>query len=257
MTALVVMLAGLLACSASAPPSTPGVPAGCASPLVLAASDLRAAFDELGDLYAARSGCRPTFSFGSSGAFATQLRQGARADAFFSAGASYVDELDRAGLIRAGSRYPYAVGRLALVAPPGKAPPASVVELADPAWTHVAIANPEHAPYGKAAEEALGAEGVLEAVRPRLVLGENVSQTLQLVDTGNADAGIVALSLVKARAGARYTVVDEALHARVLQVAAVPVAAEHPDAGRAFLDLVVSPEGQTVLARFGFASAAP
>lgn len=257
MTGLVLVLTGLIACPACAPPSTSGAPASCDSPLILAASDLREAFDALGEIHAARSGCAPIFSFGSSGAFATQLRQGARADAFFSAGAAYVDELDRAGLIRAGSRHPYAVGRLALVAPPGKAPPASVTEVADPSWSRVAIANPEHAPYGRAAEEALGAAGVLEAARPRLVLGENVSQTLQLVQTGNADAGVVALSLLKARAGARYTLVDEGLHARILQVAAVPVAAEHPDAGRAFLDLVVSPEGQTVLARFGFAQASP
>lgn len=237
---------------AAAPATTGAAPVACEAPLVLAAADLAPALTELAAQYAATYGCAPTLSFGSTGAFTTQLEQGARADVFFAASVDFIDRLDRAGLVRAGTRVEYALGRLVLVAPPGRAPPASLAGLSDPAFRFVAIANPEHAPYGRAAEQALASSGQLETVRPRLVLGENIAQAVQLVDSGNADAGIVALSLALAREGAAYTPIDASLHDPLVQVAAIPTAAERPEAGRKMIGLVTGALGRPVMERYGF-----
>ncbi len=228
-----------------------GCKAPCEAPVVLAAADLTVALDALADAYAASGACRPAIAYGSTGAFAAQLSHGGRADLFFAANADFVDRLEREGLVDSDTRTPYAIGRIAVVAPPGRVPP-TLEGLSDSAVRYVAIANPEHAPYGMAAEQALRAAGVWDAVAPKLVLGENVAQTWQLVETGNADAGVVALALVRSRAERPYTLVDESLHARILQVAVVPRAAERPAAGRAFLAYVGGPEGRAVLARYGF-----
>ena len=233
--------------------------------LVLAAASLTGVLGDLTAAYEAETGTRIDVVLGSSGNLAAQIRYGAPADLFFSADEAFLDALIASGHVRADSRSVYAVGRLALVVPPGRVPPAGVQALADPAFRVVAIANPDHAPYGRAAREALRAAGVWEAVEPRLVLGENVAQALQFVRTGNADAGLIALGLVvppaegvsaghvvAGRSEVPYRDVDAGLHAPILQLAGVTTASVRPGSAQAFLRFVLSEAGREILYRHGF-----
>jgi len=224
--------------------------------LVLGAADLLAAFEELVPLHEERSGERIDLVLGSTGNLSAQIRNGAPADLFFSANEGFLDDLIAAGHIDPATRSVYAVGRLALVVPAGAELPDDPAALVDARFRTLAIANPDHAPYGWAAREALRALGLWEALQPRLVLGENVAQALQFVRTGNAEAGIVALSLVKGIQGESlpYLLVDDVLHPAMLQVAGVVAGSQHPEQARAFLDFVLSREGQELLARYGFES---
>ena len=222
--------------------------------LILGAADLLAAFEELVPLYEERHGERVELVLGSTGNLSAQIRNGAPADLFFSANEGFLDDLIDGGHIDPTTRRVYAVGRLVVVVPAGAALPEGPAALVDPRFRTLAIANPEHAPYGWAAREALRSLGVWEALQPRLVLGENVAQTLQFVRTGNAEAGIVALSLVMGVGGdpLPYLLVDDGLHPAMLQVAGVLERSVHPERARGFLDFVLSAEGQTLLARYGF-----
>ena len=127
--------------------------------------------------------------------------------------------------------------------------------LLDPAVKRIAIANPEHAPYGRAAEAAMQSAGLLDTVRPKLVLGENVSQALQFVESGSADVGVVALSLAGAPAVAgkgRYWIVPAEAHPRLEQGGVIMRTAARPDAARAFRSFLLSDPARATLARFGF-----
>lgn len=225
--------------------------------LILAAANLTAPFEALEPAYEAAVGDEVTFVFGSSGNLAAQIRNGAPADVYVSASESFLDGLVSDGLIDPATRVEVAVGRLALVAPPGRDVPTGLSEVSDPAYHVVAIANPEHAPYGVAARSALQAAGVWAGLGDRLVLGENVAQTFQYVRTGNADLGLVALSLVRPGDDVNgpeilHRVVDAGLHAPIMQVGGVVHAS--PDARRAadFLAWVTGPDGRAILRRFGF-----
>ncbi len=162
---------------------------------IAAAADLRFALDEIvRQFLAANPDDTIEVSYGSSGKFFTQIQQGAPYDLFFSADIAYPRALEKAGY--AGSPViPYAIGRLVLWSTGRDAAKLTLDDLADPRIGKVAIANPQHAPYGKRAEEALKARGLWQAVSAKAVYGENISQTAQFVQTGNADIGIIALSL--------------------------------------------------------------
>ncbi|HUF76499.1 MAG TPA: molybdate ABC transporter substrate-binding protein, partial [Longimicrobiales bacterium] len=231
-----------------------GEEAGAGVLLVLAASDLAFAFDELVPLYEARTGDSVSVVLGSTGNLAAQLRHGAPGDLFFSANEAFLDGLIDAGRIEPTSRSLYAIGRVAVVVPHGRQTPAGPEAIEDPALRVIAIANPDHAPYGVAAREVLEGLGLWAAVEPRLVLGENIAHTLQFVRTGNADLGIVALSLLRGAPGEPlpHVLLDGALHQPLRQVAGVVTASRRADRARAFLDFVLSPEGRDVLARYGF-----
>lgn len=164
---------------------------------IAAASDLRFALDAvLGTFRAAHPSARIDVVYGSSGKLATQIRQGAPFDIFFSADRAYAQALHDAGLT-AGPPRLYAIGRLALWSTDAVLGRMALAELVrQPALKRLAIANPEHAPYGQRAVEALRSQGLFDAVEARLVLGDNVSQAAQFVQTGAAQAGIVAASLV-------------------------------------------------------------
>jgi molybdate transport system substrate-binding protein len=226
--------------------------------IVAAASDLRPAFEELGARYSAAGGPEVTFDFGSSGQLAQRIREGAPFDLFASADVAYVDDVVAAGLGDAATQRTYAFGRLVIWSPEDRwAGWEGLDDLApDPDVTNVAIANPDHAPYGRAAHEALTATGTLDVVQDRLVLGENISDTQRLVETGNADVGIIALSLAIAadeRGVGRWVEVDEDLHAPLQQD--LVVTASDPDraaAARAFADLIDGDEGREVMRRYGF-----
>jgi molybdate transport system substrate-binding protein len=233
-------------CAKKAPPET--------RVTVAAAADLTAAFGELGAAFAKSSGVTPTFTFGSTGLLAKQLDQGAPFDVFAAANVSYVDQVTKSGACDPATRSMYARGRLVMWWRNGAtvAPPKTLADLSDARFVHVSIANPEHAPYGRAAEDALGHAGALEAVKPKLVFGENVQQALQVAETGNADVAIVALSLAIQNEKGAYVSVDPAMHAPIDQAMVVCRHGQGPAIGRRFTEFVASPEGRAVMQHYGF-----
>jgi molybdate transport system substrate-binding protein len=212
--------------------------------LVAAASDLQPAFRELGERYTEQTGRPVTFTFGSSGQLAQQLANGAPYDVFASADVRYVDQVLAAGRGEVSSKAEYAVGRLAVWS---RDEPVSLDQLADSRFGLIALANPEHAPYGRAAEQALTSAGALDP--DRLVFGENVTDTLRLATSGNADVAVVALSVART-AGGHVTPVPAEAHEPLRQALVVT---SRPDAATPFAELVTSDMGRAVLARHGFA----
>jgi len=218
---------------------------------VAAAADLRLALEELARLFERAHGVQVVPVFGSSGMLAQQIQQGAPFDIFLSADEQFVTQLVRRGHVRADSVRAYATGRLAVVVRRGLGITTPVLEdLVRPAVRRVAMANPEHVPYGRAARQALERSGLWSQVQPRLVLGENISQALQFVQTENADAGLVAVSLLTG-SSLPWTLVDQRLHTPLRQVGGILHGARGPRAGE-FLEFILSGQGQAVLARYGF-----
>jgi molybdate transport system substrate-binding protein len=223
---------------------------------VAAAADLKWALEEARTSFTRDNpSIQVDLTFGSSGQFYAQLTQKAPFDLFLSADLDYARRLQDAGLGR--GLFTYATGRLALVASPGSALDVRALglkALLDPSVKHVAMANPLHAPYGRAAQAALAASGLSEAVKPRIVLGENVSQAAQFVHTRAAEAGLVALSLVKAPGGPAiaYWLVPQELHPPLEQGGVVMAWAKDSAAAEAFGSFLTGPAGQAILARYGF-----
>lgn len=236
--------------------------AGCATPpshsRVAAAADLQFVLTEVADRFTSETGDRVDIVFGSSGTLARQIQDGAPFDLFLSADEAFVDQLVRAGRTRDAGVL-YAVGRIALFAPPGSPlAPAEGLEglarlIADGRVPRFAIANPEHAPYGRAAEQALRAHGVWDALRPSLVFGENVSQAAQFATTGNAVGGIIAYSLALAPAmqtRGTHALIPAEDHLPLRQ-RMVLLAGAGPAAVR-FYDHLQAPAARATLARYGF-----
>lgn len=223
---------------------------------IAAAADLRFALEEVTDLVTARDpGTTLRVTYGSSGQLATQIINGAPFDVFLSADRAYVDLLVDEGYSRAEATFDYGVGRLVTWYPDEAPEPADLTGLADPAIRTIAIANPEHAPYGRAAVAALEDAGLLEAVGSRLVLGENVAQAAEFAASGNADAAVIALSLVLAGPLAdvgQWTQVPLDSYPPLLQSGTVLTAARDPEAALAFADTLTSAAGRAVLSRYGF-----
>lgn len=223
---------------------------------VAAASDVRPAFEELGRRFEADTGTKVTFVFGSSGQLKEQVLNGAPFDVFASADVAYVDEAIGADQAIGSTKATYAFGRIVVYWPDHADQAISLDALADPRVRNVAIANPEHAPYGAAAKQALEASGVYERVKSKRVLGENVSDTLRLATSGNADAAIVARSLVYDIDPSSWALVDDSLHQPIEQALVVTRAdPTHRDAATAFAEFVNSAGGRRVMNRYGFALA--
>ena len=223
--------------------------------MVAAAADLKFAMDEIVAAFAkANPADRVRPVYGSSGKFHTQIRQGAPYDLYFSADIAYAHGLVEAGFAATEVR-PYAVGRLVLWSAGLDAARLTLADLADPRIARIAIANPKHAPYGKRAEEALRAAGVWEAVEPKLVYGENIARTAQFVQTGNAQVGIIALSLALnpelARRGG-YRLIPDDLHQPLEQGFIITRRAETNALARRFADYMTSPEARAVMRDYGF-----
>lgn len=219
---------------------------------VSAASDLTPAFQEIGRLFEQQEGTKVTFNFGSTGQLTQQIEQGAPVDLFAAANVSFVEGLEQKGLIIPDTKALYAQGRITLwTRGDGAHKLERVEDLARPEFGKVAIANPEHAPYGLAAREALHAAGVWEAVAPKLVYGENISQTLQYAESGNVDAAVVALSL-STQSGGRWVLIPAEMHGPLNQALAVVRGAKHEQEARRFAAFVNSAEGRGVMRRYGF-----
>jgi molybdate transport system substrate-binding protein len=219
---------------------------------VLAAADLQRVLPQIAAAWQARTGHRVEIVFGSTGNLTTQVENGAPGDLFLSASERFVDRLERGGHVVPETRAVYAEGRLALVWRAGAPAPAGPAALAGEAYRTVAIANPEHAPYGEAARQVLEGAGAWAAVRGRLVLAENVAQALQFVRSGNADAGISALGIVIDDAAVPHRPVDPALHAPLRQTGAVLRASARPDLAADLLRELTGPRGREAFLRHGF-----
>lgn len=217
---------------------------------VAAASDLTSAFEVAAKDFAQRGGGPVRFSFGSSGLLAKQLREGAPFDLFAAADARFVDDVVASGACDGATRAPYGRGRL-VVWTRGEAP-ATLEALAEPRFTRIALANPEVAPYGRAAKQALERAGIWAVLEPRLVFAENVRQALQFAQTGNVDAALVAHSLVLDDVGGSALPVDPSLHAPLEQVLVVCARGSNRPGGEAFARFLASPEGRAVLRQHGF-----
>ncbi len=227
---------------------------------VAAAADLSAVLQELAANYEKRTGVVVKLSFGASGALTQQIQNGAPFDVFFSADMDYPKQLIAAGQADGTTLYRYAVGQLVLWVP--KDSPLDVEHkgmdvLLDPAVKKIAVANPQHAPYGRAAVAALKHYGLYEKVSDRLVLGENVSQAAQFVESGNAQAGFVALAhdVAPAMQGkGKYWVVPADAYPPLDQgVILISRSARQKEAA-AFLGFVKTEEAAGMLKRYGFSS---
>lgn len=218
---------------------------------VAAASDLRPAFEELGAMFETDTGIAVRFSFGSSGQLREQILNGAPFDLFASANVEFVDEVIDAGRGVAGTKADYALGRIVLWAPPGAELPTAIGQLTDARFRRIAIANPKHAPYGLAARQALEAAGIYAAIEPRLVYGESISDTFRIAESGNAEVGIVALSLAIADGG-DYTLVPAELHDPLEQALVVTARGPTGEAATRFAGFLGSPQGRAVMIRYGF-----
>ena len=219
---------------------------------VFAAADLTFAFKEIAPRFEKATGARVALVFGSTGNFAHQIRQGGPADVFFAADQSFVDDLIAEGVLLRETRTLYAQGRIVLATARTFGPKLTELRsLLDPRVRHVAIANPVHAPYGRAAEQALRRAGLWEALRPKLVFGENIRHTLQFVQAGAAESGIVALSVANVPE-VDWVPIDAAMHAPLDQAAAIVRRSPRPELGLAFIQFVNGPEGRPVMKRFGF-----
>jgi molybdate transport system substrate-binding protein len=221
---------------------------------IAAASDLQNAFKEVGTAYEKSSGKHVEFSFGATGMLEKQIAQGAPFDVFAAANVSYVDDAVKAGACLGDTKRTYAQGHLVVWSKDPAKVPASIGDLKDPKYQKIAIANPEHAPYGKAAQQALTKAGVWDSTKERTVFGENVSQTLMFAQSGNADVAVVALSVAMS-AGGKYLAVDTALHDPLDQ--AIVACKGGPGGGRvnearAFLDFVASEPARAIMRRYGF-----
>jgi molybdate transport system substrate-binding protein len=225
-----------------------------AEPLkVAAAADLAFAFKDVGAAFEKETGEPVVFSFGATGLLERQIAEGAPFDVFAAANVSFVDDAVSAGACLADSKTTYATGHLVMFTTKESGlEPQKVSDLTDPRIKKIAIANPDHAPYGKAAKQALERAGVWSQVQPRIVYGENVQQALQFAQSGNADVALVALSLARATPGWTAAVPLE-LHDPIVQAAVV---CTHGKAGvtwgRRFLAFVQSPAGHAIMQRHGF-----
>lgn len=231
-------------------PQSPGV-------RIAAASDLQFALPEVIKEFGKQQPNIPvTTTYGSSGNFDTQIRNGAPFDLYFSADLSFPTKLEADGFAEKGTVFKYAVGRVVVAVRKDSAVDVKTLgikALVERSVRKVAIANPEHAPYGRAAEAAMKKLGVYDQVKGKLVLGENISQTAQFLETGAADVAIIALSLALApTTTVKYAEIPADSHPEILQGGAVVAKAQDKPAAQLFADFIRGEKGLAIMARFGF-----
>lgn len=224
---------------------------------VAAAADLQFAFHDLSTQFEKQTGIAVNVTYGSSGNFTTQIENGAPFDLFFSADVQYPQKLISEGFAEPGSLYRYANGKLVLWVPNRSKISLSkgIAVLADPAIGKIAIANPKHAPYGRAAVAAMKAASIYEKVESKLVLGENISQTAQFVESGTADVGLVALSLAVSPGmmnSGHYIEVQAKDYPAIDQGAAIVRQSKNKAAAEKFLKFMGTPAARATLEKYGF-----
>ena len=225
---------------------------------VAAASDLQSALPVIVAQFEKDTGQHVRLTFGSSGNFFAQIENGAPFDVFLSADVDYPKRLERSGLAERGSLLEYATGRLVLWTrtDSGVDVRGGLTVLASARVRRVAIANPAHAPYGRAAVAALRHEGLYERVREKFVLGENISQAAQFAQSGSVDVGVLALSLALSptlRSSGTYVDIPESWHPPIAQAAVVLASSQQRALARQFIACLKTPEGMRILRSYGFA----
>lgn len=224
---------------------------------VAAAADLQFAFHDLGARFEEQTGISVRVTYGSSGNFTTQIENGAPFDLFFSADVQYPQKLVAEGFAEPDSLYHYADGKLVLWVPNGSKIDLSrgVAALLGPAVGKIAIANPKHAPYGRAAVAAMKSAGVYEKVENKMVLGENISQTAQFVQSGTADVGMLALSLAVSpgmKSSGRYVEVPAKDYPAIEQGTAIVRQSKQKAAAKKFLEFMKTAAARRILEKYGF-----
>lgn len=222
---------------------------------IAAAADLKFAMDAIAHAFrATHPKSQVDVIYGSSGKFHTQIQQGAPFDLYFSADIGFPRGLEEKGLAATPTQA-YAIGRIVLWSPVMDATRITLRDLTDPRIRKIAIANPRHAPYGRRAEEALRATGIWNELQGKLVMGENIAQTAQFVQTGNAEIGIIALALALnptlVQAGG-YHLIDEKLHAPLEQGFIVTTRAKDNALAHQFAEFMTTPEARAIMVHYGF-----
>lgn len=218
---------------------------------IAAASDLSYALKEMASGFEKETGIRPVVSFGSTGMLARQIAEGAPFDVFLAADLSYMGKLKDLEMIDKDTVEVYARGRIVVAVKEGADVP-SIKDLSGPSVKKIAIANPSHAPYGRAAEEAMRSAGVWEAVKGKLVFGENIRQALQFVESGNADAGIIALSIA-GTPGISHALIEESMHRPISQAFGIVSSSSQKAEATRFIAYIKGPLGSAILKKYGFA----
>jgi molybdate transport system substrate-binding protein len=224
---------------------------------IAAASDLSFAFREIATEYENTTGNHVRLTLGSSGNFFAQIQNGAPFDLYFSADIAYPRKLEEAGLTVPGSLYQYAFGRIVLWA--GKDSTLDLSKgleiLREPTVKKIAIANPKHAPYGRAAVAAMEYFKVYDQVKDKLILGENISQAAQFIESGACDIGIIALSLAIApamKSKGTYWEIPVGAHPPLDQGAVILKSSKQQEPAKQFLAVIKGAQGQEIMKRYGF-----
>jgi molybdate transport system substrate-binding protein len=225
---------------------------------VAAASDLQSAMPAIASQFENETGQRIRVTFGSSGNFFAQIQNGAPFDVFLSADIDYPRRLEQSGKAERGSLHEYATGRLVLWTrnDSGIEVRRGLSVLADDRVRRVAIANPEHAPYGRAAVAALRHERLHEQVQGKLVLGENISQAAQFAQSGSAEVGVLALSLALSpalKSSGTYVEIPESWYPPIAQAAVVLASSRQKPLARQFIEYLKRPDSVRILQSYGFA----
>lgn len=243
-TLSVAVLVGLSACGNSGPPQPPTL-------TVAAAANLTGAIEELAASFERESGVKSTLSLGSTAQLAQQFTNGAPFDLLLAADNEHIEKLAGRGLIAAGTNAVYAFGRVALWIPDETRAVKSIEDLTRPEVKFIAVAQPELAPYGLAAVEAMRHAGIWERVRAKIVYANNISMARQMAASGNADAAFTALPLVMNGPG-RILTMDPSFHAPIEQTLGIATASAARREPRAFRDFILGPRGRAILARRGY-----
>jgi molybdate transport system substrate-binding protein len=224
---------------------------------VAAAADLQFAMQDVAARYQKETGKSVKAIYGSSGNFFQQIQNGAPFDIFFSANLDYAKKLEASGLTDPGSYYPYAKGKIVIwVRNESKLNLSTGMKVfLDPSVKKIAVANPQHAPYGQAAVAAMQTENIYEKVKDKFVLGENISETASFVVSGSADVGIVALALALSpnmKDKGRYVEVPTSEYPPIEQACVVLASSKNKEAARQFLLFVRTAAIADVLRSYGF-----
>ena len=225
---------------------------------IAAAADLQFALQDIAAGFQKQTGKQVKVIYGSSGNFFQQIQNGAPFDMFFSANLDYPKQLEASGLTAPGSFYPYARGKIVLwVSNDSKINLSSgLSSLLDPAVKKIAVANPQHAPYGQAAVAAMQSEGIYDKVKAKIVTGENISQTASYVVSGAADAGVVALSLALSpnmKDKGRYVEIPTAEYPPINQACVILNSSKEKETANQFLSYLKTKAVADTLQRYGFA----